>query len=339
MEEEKVWTATLHLDGVAAEWYFQLESDVGVPSWARFVEYVNLRFGPPIRSNSLGELTNLRRTGSVKEYQHRFLALLCRCTDLTMQHQIDLFTAGLGQPLSSDVELQRPNNLQMAMSLARAYERRAHEAATTGVARAPSRARAPSGPGHQQLALPAPGGAAKVDDQPRPRFRRLLPEEIAEKRASGQCYFCPEKFSKDHKCAAKGVFLLEISDEEAPTSIDDDLGVSLAALTGIATPSDAQFTMKLRVRVHGADLIALVDTGSTHTFVHDEVARRLGLAVTRRDSAPGIDGQGRPGWRPLRHRLLHTLPRWLRHHLGRSVAAHPRPDHVGSQQAHHGYLA
>jgi len=35
------------------------------------------------------------------------------------------------------------------------------------------------------------------------------------------------------------VFLLEISDEEAPTSTDDDLGVSLAALTGIATPSDA----------------------------------------------------------------------------------------------------
>ena len=105
------------------------------------MEYVNLRFGPPIRSNSLGELMNLRRSGSVEEYQRRFLALLCRCTDLTMQHQIDLFTAGLGQPLSSDVELQRPNNLQMAMSLARAYERRAHEAGMTGVARAPSRAR------------------------------------------------------------------------------------------------------------------------------------------------------------------------------------------------------
>ncbi|XP_039844518.1 uncharacterized protein LOC120704260 [Panicum virgatum] len=102
MEEEKVWTASLHLNGVAAEWYFQLERDVGVLSWARFVEYINLRFGPPIRSSSLGELTNLRRSGSVEEYQRCFLALLCRCTDLIMQHQIDLFTAGLGQPLSSD---------------------------------------------------------------------------------------------------------------------------------------------------------------------------------------------------------------------------------------------
>jgi len=284
MEEEKVWTASLHLDGAAAEWYFQLECDVGVPSWARFVEYINLRFGPPIRSNSLGELTNLRRSGSV-EYQRRFLALLCRCTDLTMQHQIDLFTAGLGQPLSSDVELQRPSNLQMAMSLARAYERRGLEAAAVGVARTTARTRTPSGPGHHVLALPAPGGATKPDEPPRPRFRRLSPEEIAEKRASGQCYFCPEKFTKDHKCAAKGVFLLEISDEETPTDADADLGVSLAALTGIATPPDAQFTMKLRVRVRDFDLVALVDTGSTHTFIHDEVAQRLGLAVTRR---PGL---------------------------------------------------
>ena len=69
MEEEKVWTASLHLDGVAAEWYFQLERDSGMISWTRFAEYLNLRFGPPIHSNSLGELKELKRTSSVEEYQ------------------------------------------------------------------------------------------------------------------------------------------------------------------------------------------------------------------------------------------------------------------------------
>jgi len=96
MDEEKVWLASLHLDGVAAEWYFHLECDVGIVSWPRFVEYVNLRFGPPIRSNALGELKELRRTGTVEEYQRQLLALLCRCDNLTGQHQVDLFTAGLG---------------------------------------------------------------------------------------------------------------------------------------------------------------------------------------------------------------------------------------------------
>lgn len=123
MEEEKVWTAALHLEGAAAEWYCHLERDTGVPSWPRFVDYINLRFGPPIRFNTLGELKELRRSGSVEEYQRRFLALVCRCDDLTTWHQIYLFIAGLGDPIKSDVELQRPHSLQTAMSLARAFER------------------------------------------------------------------------------------------------------------------------------------------------------------------------------------------------------------------------
>jgi hypothetical protein len=35
-----------------------------------------------------------------------------------------MFTAGLGEPLWTDVELQTPTTLQYAMSLARTYERR-----------------------------------------------------------------------------------------------------------------------------------------------------------------------------------------------------------------------
>jgi hypothetical protein len=42
---------------------------------------------------------------------------------------MNLFTAGLDEPMSSDVEMQRPTDLQAAMSLARAFERRAGAAA------------------------------------------------------------------------------------------------------------------------------------------------------------------------------------------------------------------
>ena len=179
-------------------------------SWARFGEYLNLRFGPPICSNSLGELKELKRTASVEEYQRRFLALLCRCDDLTPQHQIDLFTAGLGQPLSSDVEMQRPTSLESAMSLARAYERR-----TSSSFQAPKSAFR-----SKQLAAPCASATSTPTSEPpktetaKPRFRRLSPEEIAEKRANRQCYFCPEKFSKDHKCATKGVFLLAMDNDD-----------------------------------------------------------------------------------------------------------------------------
>jgi hypothetical protein len=69
MVEEKVWIASLYLEGVATDWYYALERDHAIPSWARFVEFVNMTFGPPLRTNSLAELKDLRRTGSVEEYQ------------------------------------------------------------------------------------------------------------------------------------------------------------------------------------------------------------------------------------------------------------------------------
>ena len=58
---------------------------------------------------------------------------------------------------------------------------------------------------------------------------------MQEKRQNGQCYFCPEPFSKEHKCAARGgVFLMDLGDdEEDPLRDITDLEISLNALTGL----------------------------------------------------------------------------------------------------------
>jgi len=53
-------------------WYMQVQQDEGTPSWRRFTELLNLRYGPPLRSAPLFELADCRRTGSVAEYQDRF---------------------------------------------------------------------------------------------------------------------------------------------------------------------------------------------------------------------------------------------------------------------------
>jgi hypothetical protein len=128
-----------------------------------------------------------------------------------------------------------------------------------------------------------PGSAPppKFEEQPRSRVRRLTPEEIAEKRANGQCYFCPEKFSRDHKCANRGgVFCITAEEAEDfdEAAVEGDIRISMHALTGVA-PSD---TIRLRVQINGVELTALVDSGSTHTFIHEDVARRLGLAIKHR---------------------------------------------------------
>jgi hypothetical protein len=109
----------------------------------------------------------------------------------------------------------------------------------------------------------------------RSHFCHLSLEEMAEKQKKGECYFCPEKFSQDHKCAMKGVFLMELTEEDDPKSLADDLRISLHALMGISNAK----TMQLMVMIAGIELWALVDSGSTHTFIHDAVVHRLGLPI------------------------------------------------------------
>jgi hypothetical protein len=111
MRTMEVWIASLHLEGVAAEWYYALEGDYGIISWVRFADFMHMRFGLPLQTNGLVELKDLHRTGSVEEYQQQFSLLLCRCDDLTPMQQVNLFTVGLGEPLRTDVELLAPSNL------------------------------------------------------------------------------------------------------------------------------------------------------------------------------------------------------------------------------------
>jgi hypothetical protein len=148
--------------------------------------------------------------------------------DYTKDGVLLLWTQALSpkdEPLRTDVELQAPRNLQRAMNLARAYERRELEAGKKGgykVAR-------------KSLVFEEAGNNApfKVAAAPRPRFKRLLPKELVAKRAKGECYHCIEKYSVDHKCAAQGVFLLELEEDTGEEEAVAEMGISPHALTGI----------------------------------------------------------------------------------------------------------
>jgi hypothetical protein len=282
--------ASLHMDGAAAEWYYALKQEYGMVPWNRFTEFVNLRFNPPLRSNPLGELKELRRTGSVDEYQRQFLALLCHCDGLSSVHAMNLFTTGLDEPMTSDVEMQRPEDLQSTMSLARAFERRASIANQAPVLRFPPQSRqtnvgvsaSASASTATGSSTPAPASSVSTSS-PSPsthsRFRQLTPEEMADKRKE-ECYFCTEKFSLDHKCASKGVFLMELEDDD-PAQVANELGISLHTLTGLCGTN----TMQLMLHVNDRQLRALVDSRSTHSFIHEAVVHALGLDIMRR---PGL---------------------------------------------------
>jgi hypothetical protein len=119
-----VFLATFYITGDAAQWYALLEHNQGTPSWDDFVRLVNQCFRPPLWDNALGELIQLQRTGFIANYQCKFLSLLGGCEALGENHQVDIFTASLCNPLETDVELEHPDTLEEAKALACVYEQR-----------------------------------------------------------------------------------------------------------------------------------------------------------------------------------------------------------------------
>ncbi|XP_021307871.1 uncharacterized protein LOC110432212 [Sorghum bicolor] len=175
------------------------------------------------------------------------------------------------------------------MHLARAYERR--NAPAPLALPAPQRRRSTgvpaTFPASASSSSPTPAAAAAVQ---RP-FKRLSPEEMADRRKQGLCYNCDEPYIRGHKCAR--LFFLEAadyiveepddSDEDGPAASGTSLPpfdpdapmISLSAITGIRAPS----TMQLQVRIGAHHLTALLDSGSTHNFISTEAAGRVGVPL------------------------------------------------------------
>ena len=279
MEEEKVWMASYNLEDGAQLWYIQVQTDEGTPSWRRFKELINLRYGPPLRSAPLFELADCRRTGTVEEYQDRFQALLPRAGSLDEAQRVQLFTGGLLPPLSLDVRVHNPQSLAAAMSLARQLELR--EQYAPAPAKAAPRGLLPAPP--PRLALPAPPAdkaatpTVTVDGQP---VKRLSRPEQEERRRQGLCFNCNEKFTRGHNRVCRRLFYIdgfEIADDAAAADGPDTEApvFSLHAVAGVPVSN----TVQLQVLLGAATFVALVDTGSTHSFIGEAAARLTGLHI------------------------------------------------------------
>ena len=166
------------------------------------------------------------------------------------------------------------------MSLARSYEQRLtleeddiKPATRASPARSSATYRSTT-PKSTPPPVVTPGAPVKASPPAGIRFTRLSPAEMTERRKQGLCFNCPEKFSPEHLkvCPMKGIYLLELDDNMAePGATLEDLEIWLHALTGTRSSS----TMSLTARIGDCKLRALLDSGSTHSFIAESVARAL----------------------------------------------------------------
>jgi hypothetical protein len=79
------------------------------------------------------------------------------------------------------------------------------------------------------------------------------------------------------------LFIIEVMDEDDVndlSSMTDEPTISLHALTGIQPRTSR--TMALMVNVNGTQLITLLDSSSTHTFIDNTTASRTCIILTAR---------------------------------------------------------
>jgi len=212
MAAERTWMASYNLQDGAQLWYVHVQETEGTPTWERFKELLNLRYGPPLRSVPLFELSSCRRTGTVEDYQDRFQALLPRAGRLDEDQRVQLFTGGLLPPLSLQVQQQNPPNLVTAMSLARQFELMdpylfPAKPGARGVL-------PPLGPRPQQHQAPAIKAAPVVPSIEGRPVRRLNQAEQDERRRLGLCFNFDEKYSRGDNKVCKRLFLLDCAEDD-----------------------------------------------------------------------------------------------------------------------------
>ena len=102
---------------------------------------------------------------------------------------------------------------------------------------------------------------------------------MEERRRLGLCFNCNEKFGRGHNRVCQRIFLLDLAavedadDSEPDEATPGEPQISLHAIAGVRTSE----TMQMRLTIGGTSLLALLDFGSTHNFIAEEVVARASL--------------------------------------------------------------
>ncbi|XP_028761890.1 uncharacterized protein LOC114720407 [Neltuma alba] len=108
--------------------------------------------------------------------------------------------------------------------------------------------------------------------------RQLSKREMDERRRKGLCYWCPEKYSSNHRCKESHLFVLVVDDDDEhfEDALEEVPSDSVGTINAIEVKEGGS-TLKLLGRIKNQQVIILVDTGSTHNVLDVSIAKRLQL--------------------------------------------------------------
>jgi hypothetical protein len=264
----KLWYDVLHLDQERWQWWqWRKKSLQGYIAWTQFVTELYERFDTD--TNHLGCLTKLKQSGAVEDFIAAFEHLDFRTEGMTDAFFRECFISGLKDDIQAHVLMARPSSWVEATKKAKEAQQFVS-----------SQNRKPSFIPHPKPVNPTtPSTPLKIQ-----KFTRV---ELAECQLKGLCYNCNDKYFPGHKCKEQNLFMAiseDILEEDVETPLVPESPeitditppevepiISLNALTGFSTPQ----TLKLIAYIKHRKFIILVDSGSTHNFIHCRIAKKL----------------------------------------------------------------
>ena len=163
----------------------------------------------------------------------------------------------------------------------------------------PSRSLPP--PSTNPLEPPLLPASAKPNSTTIP-FKRLSPTELAIRREKDLCFNCDEKYSQGHKCTSS-LFLFVTKEDEclqdsdsapsSPTALaasqdSSPTQISLHALSG----HRALETLRVTDLIGNHRVHILIDSGSTHNFLQQELVSTLSLSPKNTSTLQVTVGNG-----------------------------------------------
>ncbi|XP_028791570.1 uncharacterized protein LOC114747408 [Neltuma alba] len=304
--DAKVKIASLHLDDRAFQWHIACEKQWAgnPPSWEEYVALLKDCFGPAYES-PIGDLLRLRHKGTLADFNEEF-DLVSAKVGFNETQLVDAYLNLIKEEIAGPVRMFKPKSMREAKSLARMQELtnerlgekkpwdKGPKIATpvNWVAPASRNTSSWSKEGHANSGPHPKGNFNSATTKPQsfaiknsPRVSKAsTAEEEAEHRQKNLCFYCHDKFSKDHKCPQRRRMLLHfIEYEEAEVENDPDLElvakddevtptISLHAISGV----DDADSMRLQGYVGRRPIQILIDNGSTHDFLDLTIAQKLG---------------------------------------------------------------
>jgi hypothetical protein len=233
----KLRYGVLYLDPEHWKWWqWRRKTCQGYVSWTQFVAELYDRFDTD--THYLGHLTKLKQSGTVEDFISSFEHLDFRTEGMSDAFFQECFISGLKEEIRAQVLMAHPHTWLEATQHAKEAQKIVS-----------SQTHKPSFVPRTRPTNPAP--------PPTPlKIQKLTRDEMVECQLKGLCYNCDEKY-----------FPTDITPPSDQPEVEPV--ISLNSLTGFSAPQ----TLKLIGYIKNQKVIILIDSGSTHNFIHHRISQ------------------------------------------------------------------